>query len=51
MKKILALLLSFVMLFSFAACEKEDVELAVDIAVAVLEELEEMEDVIHGNRS
>ena len=44
MKKILALLLSFVMLFSFAACEKEDVELAVDIAVAVLEELEEMEE-------
>ena len=44
MKKILALLLPFVMLFSFAACEKEDVELAVDIAVAVLEELEEMEE-------
>ena len=43
MKKILALLLSLLMLFTFAACEKEDVELALDIAVAVLEELEEYE--------
>ena len=43
MKKILALLLSVLMVFTFAACEQEDVELAVDIAVAVLEELEEYE--------
>ena len=38
-KKFLALLLSFGMLFSLAACEKEDVDLALDIAWAVLEEL------------
>lgn len=44
MKKILALFLSFAMLFSFAACEKEDVELAMDIAAAVLEELETYEE-------
>ena len=44
MKKILALLLSFAMLFTFAACEKEDVELAMDIAAAVLEELETYEE-------
>ena len=42
-KKILALLLSFGMLFSLAACEKEDVDLALDIAWAVLEELEKYE--------
>ena len=40
MKKILALLLTLAMLFTFAACEKEDMELAMDIAVAVLDELE-----------
>ena len=44
MKKFLALLLSFAMFFSFAACEKEDVNLALDIAIAVLEELERYED-------
>ena len=45
LKKILALLLSFAMLFSLAACEKEDVDLMLDIAVAVLEELEKYENV------
>lgn len=44
MKKILALLLSVLMLFTFTACEQEDMELALDIAVAVLEELEQYED-------
>ena len=43
MKKILAFLLCLVMLFSFTACEKEDVDMALDIAIAVLEELEEYE--------
>ena len=41
MKKLLALLLSFLMLFTLTACEEEDVELALDIAIAVMEELEE----------
>ena len=45
LKKILSLLLSFGMLFSLAACEKEDVDLMLDIAVAVLEELEKYENV------
>ena len=44
MKKILALLLSLLMLFTLTACEEEDVELALDVAIAVLEELEEYED-------
>ena len=43
MKKLLALLLSFLMLFTLTACEEEDVDLALDIAIAVLEELEEYE--------
>lgn len=43
MKKLLALLLSVLLLFSLCACEKEDVEVALDIAVAVLEELEALE--------
>lgn len=43
MKKLFALLLSFLMLFTLTACEEEDVDLALDIAVAVLEELEEYE--------
>ena len=43
MKKLFALLLSFLMLLTFTACEKEDVDLALDIAIAVLEELEEYE--------
>ena len=44
MKKLLALLLSFLMLFTLTACEKEDMDLALDIAWAVLEELENYED-------
>ena len=43
MKKILALLLSLLLLFSLTACEEEDVDLALDVAIAVLEELEEYE--------
>lgn len=43
MKKLLALLLSVLMLFTLTACEEEDVDLALDIAIAVLEELEEYE--------
>ena len=43
MKQLLALLLSFLMLFTLTACEEEDVDLALDIAIAVLEELEEYE--------
>lgn len=41
MKKFLSLLLSFLLLFSLTACEKEDVELALDVAIAVLEEVEQ----------
>ena len=41
MKKFLALLLSFLLLFTLTACEEEDVELAMDVAIAVLEEIEE----------
>ena len=41
MKKILALLLSFLMLFTFTGCEEEDVELALDVAIAVMEAMEE----------
>ena len=43
MKKILSLLLALLMLFTLTACAEEDVELALDIAVAVLEEMEEAE--------
>ena len=43
MKKLFALLLSFLMLFSLTACEREDVDLALDIAISVLEELEKYE--------
>jgi len=43
MKKILALLLSLLMLFTLTACAEEDVDLALDIAIAVLEELEDYE--------
>lgn len=43
MKKLLALLMSLLILFSFTGCEEEDVELALDIAIAVMEELEETE--------
>ena len=41
MKKLFALFLSVLMLFTLTACEEEDVELAMDVAIAVLEELEE----------
>lgn len=43
MKKILALLLSVLLLFSLTGCEEEDVELALDVASIVLEELEAYE--------
>ena len=43
MKKLFALLLSVLMLFTLTACEEEEVGMALDIAVAVLEELEEYE--------
>lgn len=43
MKKLLALLLSFLLLFSLSGCEEEDVELALDIGIAIMEELEEYE--------
>ena len=41
MKKILALLLALLMLFTFTACEKEEVEQALDIAIAVMDALTE----------
>lgn len=44
MKKLLSLLLSLLLLFTLTACEEADVDLALDIAIAVLEELEEYED-------
>ena len=43
MKRIFSLLLSFLLLFTLTACEQEDVELALDVAIAVLEEVEEYE--------
>lgn len=43
MKKILAFFLSFLMLFTLTGCEEEEVDIALDIAIAVLEELEEYE--------
>lgn len=43
MKKWIALLLTLLLLFTFTGCEEEDVELALDIGLAVLEELEEYE--------
>ena len=44
MKKLLALLLSFLMLFTLTACEEEEVDMALDIAISVLEELEKYEE-------
>ena len=43
MKKLLSLLLSVLLLLTLTACEEEDVELALDVAVAVLEKVEEYE--------
>ena len=43
MKKLFALLMALCLLFSLTACEEEEVELALDIAVAVLEEMEEQD--------
>ena len=41
MKKILALLLAFCLLFTFTGCEEGKVELALDVAIAVLDAMEE----------
>ena len=41
MKKFLSLLLSFLLLFTMTACSQEDVELALDVAISVLEEVEQ----------
>ena len=43
MKKWIALLLSFLLLFSLTGCEQEDVEMALDIGIAIMEELEAYE--------
>ena len=40
MKKLLALLMALLMLLGLTACEEEEVDLALDIAIAVMEELE-----------
>ena len=45
MKKWIALLLSVLLLFGLTGCEEEEVEQALDIAIAVLEELESYEEV------
>ena len=50
MKKLFALLLAFLMLFTLTACEEEEVGMALDIAVAVLEELEKYEDSYNSDR-
>ena len=44
MKKLIALLLSALMLFTLTACEEEEVDMALDIAISVLEELEKYEE-------
>ncbi len=43
MKKLFALLMSVLLLFGLTACEEEDVELALDVAIAVMEEMEDYE--------
>ncbi len=43
MKKFLALVLAFLMTFSLCGCEEEDVVQALDIAIAVMEEMEKYE--------
>ena len=49
MKKILALLLAFCLLFGLTACEEKDVEQALDIAIAVMEEMERYENATDEN--
>ena len=44
MKKLLSLLMAIAIAFSFIACAEEDVELALDVAIAVMEEMEGYED-------
>lgn len=44
MKKLLCLLLALLTVFTFTGCEEEEMEFALDVAVAVLEELEEYEE-------
>ncbi len=48
MKKLFALLLSVLMLFTLTACEEEHVDLALDIAIAVMDELEAYENAQNG---
>ena len=43
MKKLIALLMALLIPFTFAACAEEDVELALDVAIAVMEEMESYE--------
>ena len=45
MKKILALLMALLMLFTFTACEQEEVEQALDIAISIMEAISENSDV------
>lgn len=49
MKKLLVLLLSVMMLLTLTACEEEHVDLALDIAIAVMGELEEYENAQSGD--
>ena len=44
MKKLIALLMALLLLFTFAGCEEEEMELALDVAIAVMEEMENYED-------
>ena len=48
MKKLFALLLSVLMLFTLTACEEDHVDLALDIAIAVMDELEAYENAQNG---
>ena len=41
MKKILSLLLVFLMLFTFSGCSQKDIEQSLDIAIAVMEQLDQ----------
>jgi len=50
MKKLTALLLAFVLLFTLTGCEEEDVVLALDITLLVLDELEEFEHAYYVDR-